>query len=60
MARPKIPDELKKKHRRDYMREYMRKRRQQSFDEVLKTLPSPLTPSVARDGGTGNNTAKGA
>ena len=51
MARPRIPEELKKLHRREYMREYQRRRRQQSFDEALKNPPAPPRPSAAEADG---------
>mgnify|MGYP000966773173 CR=1 FL=1 len=46
MARPKIPEELKKKHQQDYMRQYMRnyrkRQKEQTFSEILKkTAPAP-------------------
>lgn len=49
MPRPKIPEELKKKHQQDYMRQYMRnyrkRQKEQSFSEILKkTAPAPRSP----------------
>ena len=49
MSRPPIPTELKKKHRREYMRNYRKQKLQQSFGTAT---PSPLTAE-----GTHNNTA---
>lgn len=59
MARPRIPEELKKLHKREYMRKYQRRRKQQSFDEALKNPPVPPRPSAAGMDGQ-NNTEKGA
>lgn len=59
MARPRIPEELKKLHKREYMRKYQRRRRQQSFDEALKNPPVPPHPSAAGADGQ-DNTGKGA
>lgn len=47
MARPRIPEELKKLHKREYMRKYRLRRKQQSFDEALKNPPVPPHPSAA-------------
>jgi hypothetical protein len=49
MARPKIPEELRKKHQHDYMRQYMRdyrkRQKEQTFSEILKkTAPAPRSP----------------
>lgn len=57
MARPRIPEELKKLHKREYMRKYKQRLKQQSFDEALKNPPVPTRPSAA---GTDeqNNTEK--
>ena len=51
MARPKIPEELRKKHQQDYMRQYMRdyrkRQKEQTFSEILKkTAPAPRHPSA--------------
>ena len=54
-----IPEELKKLHRREYMRKYRQRRKQQSFGEALKNPTVPPRPSaVGMDGQ--NNTGKGA
>lgn len=53
MSRPAIPKELKKKHRREYMRRYRKQKSQQSFDTAFQRTRSPLTA----EGGTHNNTA---
>ena len=45
MARPKVPKELQKKRRREYMRMYRQRRKEQSFAEILKRSPAPSTPS---------------
>ena len=42
MARPAIPTELKKKHKREYMRIYRQRRKQQSFCEALQRHPATL------------------
>lgn len=55
MARPKIPYELKKFHKREYMREYRRRRKEQSLADTLQRLPAPLAPRM----GEQNNTGKG-
>ena len=52
MSRPPIPTELKKKHRREYMRNYRKQKLQQSFSTAIQCTPSPLTAE-----GTHNNTA---
>lgn len=59
MARPRIPEELKKLHKREYMRKYQRRRSQQSFDEALKNPPVPPHPSAEGTDGQ-NDTGKGA
>lgn len=52
MARPKVPEELKKQRHRELMKVYMRKYRQrqkeQSFAEAIKktSSPAPCHPSV--------------
>lgn len=53
MSRPAIPMELKKKHRREYMRRYRKQKLQQSFGTAFQRTPSPLTA----EGNTGKNTA---
>ena len=53
MSRPAIPMELKKKHRREYMRRYRKQKLQQSFDTAFQRTRSPLTA----EGNTDNNTA---
>lgn len=53
MSRPPIPTELKKKHRREYMRNYRKQKLQQSFGTAFQCTPSPLTA----EGNTDNNTA---
>ena len=35
MSRPPIPTELKKKHRREYMRNYRKQKLQQSFSTAI-------------------------
>ena len=52
MSRPPIPTELKKKHRREYMRNYRKQKLQQSFSTAIQRTPSPL----AAEGNTDNNT----
>lgn len=52
MSRPPILTELKKKHRREYMRNYRKQKLQQSFSTAIQRTPSPL----AAEGSTGNNT----
>lgn len=52
MSRPPIPMELKKKHKREYMRNYRKQKLQQSFGTTFQRTPSPLTAE-----GTHNNTA---
>ena len=47
MARPRIPEELKKLHKREYMRRYRQRLKQQSFSEAVKTPPVPPRPSAA-------------
>ena len=47
MARPRIPEELKKLHKREYMRKYKQRLKQQSFDETMKNPPVPLYTSAA-------------
>ena len=53
MSRPAIPMELKKKHRREYMRRYRKQKSQQSFGTAFQRTRSPLTA----EGNTDNNTA---
>lgn len=53
MSRPPIPTELKKKRRREYMRNYRKQKLQQSFSTAIQRTPSPLTA----EGNTDNNTA---
>ena len=43
MSRPPIPMELKKKHKREYMRNYRKQKLQQSFGTAFQRTPSPLT-----------------
>jgi hypothetical protein len=45
--------ELKKKHKREYMRNYRKQKLQQSFGTAFQRTPSPLTA----EGNTDNNTA---
>lgn len=52
MSRPPIPTELKKKHRREYMRDYRKQKLHQSFCTAFQRTPSPLTA----EGNTDNNT----
>lgn len=52
MSRPPIPTELKKKHKREYMRNYRKQKLQQSFGTAFQRTPSPLTA----EGNTDNNT----
>lgn len=52
MSRPPIPTELKKKHRREYMRNYRKQKLQQSFGTAFQRTSSPLTA----EGNTDNNT----
>ena len=52
MSRPPIPMDLKKKHKREYMRNYRKQKLQQSFGTTFQRTPSPLTAE-----GTHNNTA---
>lgn len=59
MARPRIPEELKKLHKREYMRKYRQRRKQQSFDETLKNPPVPPHPSTVGTNGQ-NNKEEGA
>ena len=59
MARPCIPEELKKLHKREYMRKYRQRLKQQSFDEALNNPPVSPHPSAAGTDGQ-NNTGKGA
>lgn len=54
MARPRIPEELKKLHKREYMRKYRQRLKQQSFDEALKNPPVPPRPSAAEADGQDN------
>ena len=54
-----LPEELKKLHKREYMRKYRQRRKQQSFGEALKNPPVPHHPSAAGTDGQ-NNTGKGA
>ena len=53
MSRPPIPMELKKKHKREYMRNYRKQKLQQSFGTAFQRTHSPL----AAEGNTDNNTA---
>ena len=52
MARPRVPEELKKKRFNEYMRLYMRdynkKKKEQSFAEAIKktSSPAPRHPSA--------------
>lgn len=59
MARPRIPEELKKLHKREYMRKYKQRLKQQSFDEALKKSFVPPRPSAA-GADEQDNTRKGA
>ena len=61
LARPKKPEELKRKHRREYMRIYRQKRKELSFDEALKRCTVTPYPSAERTVTTSNmmETAKG-
>ncbi|MPM12693.1 hypothetical protein SDC9_59047 [bioreactor metagenome] len=52
MARAKVPTELKQQWRREYMKKYMaeyrKRRKEQSFAEVIKktSSPAPRHPSA--------------
>ena len=53
MSRPPIPMELKKKHKREYMRNDRKQKLQQSVGTAFQCTHSPL----AAEGNTDNNTA---
>lgn len=52
MARPKVPEELKKQRHREYMQKYMveyrKRQKEQSFSEAIKktSSPAPRHPSA--------------
>lgn len=46
-----IPEELKKLHRREYMRKYRQRIKEQSLDCTMRRPPVPLRPLVPACGG---------
>ena len=46
-----IPEELKKLHRREYMRKYRQRLREQSLDCTMHRLPTPPFPLAPACGG---------